>query len=185
MSPAAQTRRVQRVAERWPVVHLESEIPDVTSVTVDGLVHHPRVLSLRDLVALDGGEHVLDLHCVWGWSKPGVRWTGVPLAAVLAITGIDCGGDPYVTVSSASDTYSSCLPLHDAARGILAWARDGSLLPDEHGGPMRYLAPVEYWAYKGVKWANRVTVVDRFCAGFWETRLPDPVGRIPEEVELP
>ena len=49
----------------------------------------------------------------------------------------------------------------------------------------RYLAPVEYWAYKGVKWANRVTVVDRFCAGFWESRLPDPVGRIPEEVELP
>lgn len=179
------TRRVQRVAERWPVVHLEAEIPAVTAVTVDGLVRHPRVLSVRDLAALGGAEHVVDLHCVWGWSKPSVCWTGVPLAVVLDVAGLDCGGEPFVIVSSASDTYSSCLPLRDAARGILAWARDGCLLPEEHGGPLRYVAPDDYWAYKGVKWASGVTVVDRFVPGFWESRLADPVGRIPEEVELP
>jgi DMSO/TMAO reductase YedYZ molybdopterin-dependent catalytic subunit len=185
MSPAAPTRRVQRVAEQWPVVHLESEIPDVTSLTVDGLVQHPRTLSLRDVAAIGPSDHVVDLHCVWGWSKPNVVWTGLPLAAVLELAGSDCGGDPHVIVSSASDTYSSCLPLQDGARGILAWARDGSLLSGAHGGPLRYLAPHGYWAYKGVKWATRVTVVDRFVPGFWESRLDDPMGRITEEVELP
>ncbi len=183
--PAAETHRVQRVVEQWPVVHLESEIPAVTAVTLDGLVRHPRLLSLRDLAALGGGEHAVDLHCVWGWSKPGVPWTGVRLAAVLDAAGPDCGGEPFVIVSSASDTYSSCLPLSDAARGILAWGREGHMLPDEHGGPLRYVAPDGYWAYKGVKWANRVTVVDHFRPGFWESKLADPVGCIPEEVELP
>jgi len=45
--------------------------------------------------------------------------------------------------------------------------------------------PPELWAYKGVKWASRVTVGDRFTPGFWESRIGDPVGTIPEEVVLP
>jgi DMSO/TMAO reductase YedYZ molybdopterin-dependent catalytic subunit len=91
----------------------------------------------------------------------------------------------WLTVYAASGSYSSCLPLADAAHGFLAWARDGRQLTPEAGGPLRYLPPSGYWAYKGVKWATRVTVVDRFVPGFWEARVADPLGRIPTEVELP
>jgi DMSO/TMAO reductase YedYZ molybdopterin-dependent catalytic subunit len=177
-------RRVHRVAEQWPVVHLESEIPSVRGLTVDGLVRHPRSLSLEELAALGEGEHVVDVHCVWGWSKPRVPWMGVPLATVLDLAVPDCGGETYVIVHSASGTYSSCLPIADAARGILAWARDGAPLAPEHGGPLRYVGPADHWGYKGVKWAAGVAVVDHFVPGFWEGRLEDPVGRIPDDVEV-
>jgi DMSO/TMAO reductase YedYZ molybdopterin-dependent catalytic subunit len=179
------TRRVQRVTDGWPVVHLEAEIPDWPGLLVEGLVRHPRALSLADLHALGAATHVADFHCVWGWSRRGVTWEGVSLAAVLDLAGVERAGDAHVTVTSASDTYSACLTVAEAARGFLAWARDGETLAPVHGGPLRYVSPPDYWAYKDVKWATRVTVRDGFRSGFWEAKVADPVGRIPEhEVQL-
>lgn len=178
----AGARRVQRVPSQWPVLHLEAEVPAWTRLLVDGLVRHPRSFDLVTLQALGAEQVVMDLHCVWGWSRPGVRWEGTLLRCLLEV--VEPQGE-WVRVEAASGAYSSCLPLTDAARGVLAWGRDGAPLAPEAGGPLRFVAPPEYWAYKGVKWAARVTVLDRFVAGFWESRVADPMGRIPEEVELP
>ena len=170
--------RVQRVAESWPVLHLESEIPVVDSLTVDGSVRHPRTFSLDSLRALDDVERRIGVHCVWGWSRPDASWTGVDLGLLLSI--VDPEGS-WVTISSASGVYSACLPIEDAAAGVLAWARDGDALDEASGGPLRFVPPSTYWAYKGVKWATRVTVTDRFRAGPWEALVADPLGRIPKE----
>lgn len=176
-------RRVQRVPETWPVVHLEGDLPAAAAaVIVDGLVAQPVRLDLGSLGALGTRVLGVPVHCVWGWSRPDAVWEGVLLADVLDLA-VPLG--EFVTVHSASGTYSSCLPLTDAARGVLAWARDGETLPVEAGGPLRFVGPADHWAYKHVKWAHRITVGDRFVAGFWESKVADPVGRIPEEVELP
>jgi DMSO/TMAO reductase YedYZ molybdopterin-dependent catalytic subunit len=45
--------------------------------------------------------------------------------------------------------------------------------------------PPDYWAYKGVKWVASITITDHFQAGFWESKVADPIGRIPPDVELP
>ena len=175
--------RVQRVPEQWPVVHLESQIPKWTHLVVDGHVAHARRFALADLAALGPEEREIDFHCVWGWSRPAVRWTGVGVDRLLTLVG---ARDGYVTVDAASDEYSACLPFDDAARGFLAWARDGEPLAAEEGGPLRFVPPPELWGYKGVKWAQRLTLGDRFVPGFWESRIGDPVGVIPhEEVVLP
>jgi len=175
--------RVQRVPEQWPIVHLESEIPAWSHLAVDGHVAHSRRLTLDDLALLGVEEREIDFHCVWGWSRPAVRWTGVGVGRVLALAGVQ---GSHVTVQAASDEYSACLPVEDAARGFLAWARDGEPLVPEEGGPLRFVPPPELWGYKGVKWAQRLTVSDRFVPGFWESRIGDPVGRIPrDEVVLP
>ena len=174
--------RVQRVPEAWPVVHLESVIPEWDHVAVDGHVAHARRFTLADLAALDTEERVIDFHCVWGWSRPQERWTGIGLDRVLSVVG---ASGSFVTVHSASDQYSACLPVEDARRGFLAWQRDGEPLAAVEGGPVRFVPPPELWGYKGVKWADRVSVGDRFVAGFWESRIGDPVGRIPSEVVLP
>jgi DMSO/TMAO reductase YedYZ molybdopterin-dependent catalytic subunit len=175
--------RVQRVPEVWPIVHLESELPEWQHVAVDGHVAHARVFTLADLAALGTEERAIDFHCVWGWSRPAVRWTGVGLDRVLDVVGVQ---GTHVTVHAASDEYSACLPVEDAARGFLAWARDGDALARDEGGPLRFVPPAELWGYKGVKWAQRLTVGDRFVPGFWESRIGDPVGRIPrDEVVLP
>jgi DMSO/TMAO reductase YedYZ molybdopterin-dependent catalytic subunit len=174
--------RVQRVPARWPVVHLEPEIPEWNDLTLEGHVAHARRFTLNDLAVLGSEERVIDFHCVWGWSRPQELWTGVGLDRVLELVGAT---GSHVTVHSASDEYSACLPIEDARRGFLAWARDGARLQDVEGGPLRFLPPPELWGYKGVKWADRARVGDRFVAGFWEVRIGDPVGRIPSDVVLP
>lgn len=175
-------RRVQRVPSEWPLLHLEDEVPAWDGLVVDGLVRHPRRFTLTVLEALGVEERAVPVHCVWGWSRPEAVWDGVGVDRVLDVVE-PLGG--WVTVQAASRVYSSCLPVADAGRGMLAWARRGEPLPPELGGPLRFLPPPDYWAYKSVKWAARLTVDDGFRPGFWEARVADPVGRIPAEVELP
>lgn len=181
MARRSPTKRVQRIPEAWPVLHLENAVPRWDGLVVDGRVRHPHRLDAAALRALGAHERAIPVHCVWGWSRP-ATWTGVPMAAVLDAAG-PLGG--WVIVRAASGTYSSCLPVADAAAGFLAWARDGEDLADDAGGPVRFVPPPTYWAYKGVKWAARVTVGDRFVPGFWEIKVADPLGRIPDDVELP
>jgi DMSO/TMAO reductase YedYZ molybdopterin-dependent catalytic subunit len=148
-------------------------------MVVDGAVRHPRRFTLADLAALGECEVGIAVHCVWGWSRPDTRWVGVPAAAVLDL--VEPEGE-WATVTAASDAYSACLPIDDVARGMFAWERDGQALAPEAGGPLRFVPPADYWAYKGVKWAARMTVGDTFRPGHWEARVADPLGRIPEEV---
>lgn len=176
--------RVQRVPSDWPLVHLEAGAPNVEAFTITGLVRHRLRLSLAELVSLGEEEREIPTHCVWGWSRPRVSWRGVSLAEVLALT------EPLPTathavVTAASGVYSSCLPLDDVREGFLARGRDGEALCAEAGGPLRFVAPPTYWAYKHVKWATQVELVDRFSPGPWELKVADPLGRIPEDVRLP
>ncbi len=91
----------------------------------------------------------------------------------------------FVVVGSASDSYSACLAIGDARCGFLAWRRDGAELDADAGGPLRFVGPEDHWGYKGVKWAARVSVCDDFRPGFWEQRVENPRGRIPETIDLP
>jgi DMSO/TMAO reductase YedYZ molybdopterin-dependent catalytic subunit len=173
---------VQLVPESWPTLHLEASIPAWDGLRVGGLVARRATFDLAALQRLGADETGLAVHCVWGWSRTDSSWTGVRLGRLLDEAG-PLGS--WVTVHSASGEYSSCLPRADAARGLLAWARDGVPLAPQAGGPLRFLPPDDYWAYKGVKWAARVGVRDRFVPGPWECRVADPLGRIPADVELP
>ena len=177
-------RRVQRVPEVWPVLHLEAALPVWSNLTVGGLVRSSAELDLAAIRDLGPVQLQLAIHCVWGWSRPEVTWEGVPLGRLLETVDPDPSAT-HAVIESASGSYSSCLSLEDAASGVLAWARDGEALSPEAGGPLRYVGPSTYWGYKGVKWAARVRLTDRFEAGFWESKVEDPLGCIPEEVELP
>lgn len=179
LSGAGPLARVQRTAETWPTLHLEAEVPEFDTLAIDGAVRHPRRFRVDELRSLGEEERAIALHCVWGWSRPDATWTGLDMGLLLSL--VEPEGD-WVTVSAASGVYSACLPRSDAERGVLAWARDGEPLEPMAGGPLRFVPPAHYWAYKGVKWAARITVSHHFRAGPWESRVADPMGRIPEEV---
>lgn len=161
------------IPEAWPIVHLEKEIPQWNGLVVTGAVTHRRRFSLEDLKSLGESEFRAPLHCVWGWSRPSETWRGVSMAALFRLV---VPLAHYVTVESASGVYSSCLPVEKAARGWLVWHRGGSPLAPIEGGPIRFLQPPGFWAYKGVKWAAKVIVHDEFRPGFWESRVADPMG---------
>jgi DMSO/TMAO reductase YedYZ molybdopterin-dependent catalytic subunit len=77
---------VQRLVSRLPPVHLEAELPGPDprwTLRVGGLVERPLELSLEELRHLPHADWVMDLHCVWGWSRRGCRWTGVELETLL------------------------------------------------------------------------------------------------------
>lgn len=119
---------------------------------------------------------------MWGRSRPEPIWEGVELGRLLELVGAK--GD-WVRVTAASGAYSSCLPVAAADRGVLAWARDGADLRGQEGGPLWFVGPPEYWPMRSVKWAARITVVGELRPALWESRVTDPVGRIPDQVKLP
>lgn len=76
-------------------------------------------LTLDELQALGAEERHIGLHCTTG-PRPEATFTGVGLDRVL-----DGVGGTTVTVHSSDDDYTLTVPLDEARRGFLAWAKDG------------------------------------------------------------
>jgi DMSO/TMAO reductase YedYZ molybdopterin-dependent catalytic subunit len=126
-------------------------------------------------------RRVWDLHCVWGWTRLGLVWEGVPAARVIDFAH-PLPEARFVMVTAAGNGYTSCFPLNRARRSLLAWRLDGADLTPEHGGPLRLVPPPTKWGYKGVKWVSRLTLIEEFTPGFWESLVGDPQGDIPRDV---
>ena len=175
--------RVQRIIDgEVPVLHLERSVPTGTwPLVVDGLVERGFELEFDELPRLGERVRYIDLHCVWGWSSPGGRWRGIHIGDMAALARPE-DAVTHVLVSARSSPYASCFTLAEAFDGVLAWELDGSPLPPERGGPLRFVPPSSKWAYKAVKWVERITFLDAFRPGSWEERVGDPVGTVPWDV---
>ena len=174
--------RVQRPTDDLPILHLEREIPAAGwELAVDGPVAEPASWSLDAIRAMAPERRVWDLHCVWGWTRLGLAWEGVPAARVIDFAH-PLPAARFVMVTAAGNGYTSCFPLNRARRSLLAWRLDGADLTPEHGGPLRLVPPPTKWGYKGVKWVGRLTLIEEFTPGLWESLVGDPHGDIPPDV---
>jgi DMSO/TMAO reductase YedYZ molybdopterin-dependent catalytic subunit len=175
--------RVQRLVDELRPVHLEAEVPvrDAWTLSIDGLVDYVVELDLEGLRMLGLEERTVDFHCVWGWSRRGTRWRGVPLDAVLDLAAPRSDAR-YVTFAAHDSPYASCIPFEDARQGLLALEVAGEPLPPLHGGPLRYVPPAHLWGYKGVKWLGSIVLRRELVPGFWEEKVGDVEGRIPEAI---
>ena len=70
---------------------------------------------------------------------------------------------------SAENPYDDYLQLDQVALPdvMLAYEMDGQPLAQEHGAPVRVVIP-DMYGYKNVKWVDRITLVPRPGAGYWE-----------------
>jgi len=161
------------VRSGWRIYSVTS-IPRVDrstwQLTIDGLVERPLQLSYEKLRALPRAEQVADFHCVTGWSVPRVHWAGVRFRDLLA------AARPRSTATalgffSADGAYSDALSLEQAhlPDAMLAYEMDGEPLTRPHGAPVRVVIP-EMYGYKGVKWVNKITLLDQPFDGYWENR---------------
>jgi DMSO/TMAO reductase YedYZ molybdopterin-dependent catalytic subunit len=174
--------RVQRRTEEFPILHLEPEIPAPGwDLVVDGLVADPMSWSFGAIRRMASERRVWDLHCVWGWTRVGLAWEGIAAGRMIDAAR-PLPEATHVMVTAEGNGYTSCFPLHRARRSLLAWGLDGAELSAAHGGPLRLVPPPTKWGYKGVKWVSRLTLIDAFTPGFWESLVGDPHGDIPREV---
>ena len=148
------------VGERAP----SEDIAD-WSLTLEGLVENPRRLTLAEYLTLEHRDLTFDIHCVTSWSRPGSRWTGVPLSD-LAEPASDAR---FVSFSSFSDRdHHTSLPLGYAmAHSWLVHLFEGEPLEVEHGGPVRVVTPGKYF-YKSIKWVRSIDFRAADRLGWWE-----------------
>ena len=153
------------------------------TLKVDGLVEQPAAFTLAQLRAMPSRTQITRHDCVEGWSAIG-KWTGVPLAQVLALAKpkpqaryvvFHCA-DSYGSGSNKTPYYES-IDMDDAyhAQTILAYGLNGKALPVTNGAPLR-LRVERQLGYKHAKFVARVELVEHYShigrgkGGYWEDR---------------
>ncbi len=176
-APSATTRdRVppgQIVTRNWPVLHAGSVpralTPASYTLELHGAVETPTTLSFADLLGLPQREISCDIHCVTSWSRLGMRWGGVPFAAIESLARPK--SDVQFVVMECEQGFTTSLPI-GALRDddvLVAHSADGQPLSADHGGPVRMLVPKRYF-YKSAKWLRGLRFVVEDEPGFWEVR---------------
>jgi DMSO/TMAO reductase YedYZ molybdopterin-dependent catalytic subunit len=164
----------QFATDNFSTLHHESksEMPtqwdiDNWKLTVDGNVEKKLSLSMTDLRRLPIVNLNSDFHCVTSWTRLDNKWKGVRVKDVLALAKPK---GKFVTQTAFSG-HTTSTPIDELLDDdvIIAWEQEGKPLTLEHGAPMRIVLPKKY-AYKGVKWLNKLTVTDKEELGFWEVR---------------
>lgn len=147
---------------------------------IGGLVKKPVSLTVDDLKKRRHKDVIATLECSGNSSSAGfagavgnVRWTGTPLAPLLAecspykraIEVVFFGADEKIEKIRDKDylqNFARALSTKDAARDdiILAWAMNGEPLSVSHGAPLRLVVP-GWFGIAWIKWLTRIELLDR------------------------
>ena len=143
---------------------------DTWKFTIDGLVERQVSFRWEDFVRLPRTVQVSDFHCVEGWSVFNITYEGLLVADLLRM----CGVNPearFVKFYSADGDFADTLSLEQAHMKdvMIVMLMDGKPIPRVLGGPARLIVPQMY-AYKAVKWVNRIELIDKPYLGYWEWR---------------
>ncbi len=156
---------------------------------IRGLVARPLEFALDALRALPSRTQVTRHDCVEGWSVIG-QWTGVPLAHLLGLAGVQAAARYAVfhcfdDLSNNGGRYYESVDLRDAMhpQTIAAYALNGAPLPVANGAPLRMRIERKL-GYKQPKYVHTIELVDSYAGmaggngGFWEDRGYDWYGGI-------
>lgn len=138
--------------------------------TIDGLVDKPAVWSWEQFLEMARTVQVSDFHCVTGWSVYRNTWEGIRLSELLRSAGVKTDAK-YVKFYSGDGVYTDSLSLEQAVMDdvLVAVLHDGKPIHRDYGGPVRLVVPKMY-AYKSVKWLNRIELINEAHIGYWEQR---------------
>lgn len=155
---------------KWPVLSLGASPVlerDRWLLSIDGAVERPYVLDWAGLMAAPQSDWSGDIHCVTRWSKFGMRWRGVSVAALLEQAGLK--PEAGFLMAHCYGGYTTNLPLSDVLEhpALVAYEADGVALERDHGGPARLLVPHLY-LWKSAKWLQRLEILSEDRLGFWE-----------------
>jgi len=147
---------------------------------ISGLVRKPLRLTLADIKARKRKTITATLECGGNGLGPGfmgaignIRWTGTPLADLLADCGplkraievVFFGADERtekIRDNEYPQNFARSLHISDARRDdlLLCYELNGEPLTKEHGAPLRLVVP-GWFGISWVKWLNRIELLDR------------------------
>ncbi len=160
------------------------------TVTVDGMVHNPKVFDLDEVLRLGPlEERVYRMRCVEGWSMV-IPWAGLPLARLLERVR-PMGDAKYVAFQTLLDPtrmpgqkravlhwpYVEGLRIDEAMHPLtlLAAGLYGRELPAQNGAPLRLVVPWKY-GFKGIKSIVKITLVSDRPPTTWNADAPSEYG---------
>ena len=146
---------------------------------IEGSVDKPIAFSFSEIQAFPKKTQVRNFICVEGWGLDNQKWEGVHLKEIFSKVKISPSAK-YVTFHATGGKYRDSLSIEEALEPdtMLAYkVNDKNLLP-ENGFPLRLIIPRMY-AYKGVKWVERIVLTEKQEAGYWEQRGYPVDGSIP------
>ncbi|HEY8908679.1 MAG TPA: molybdopterin-dependent oxidoreductase [Desulfosporosinus sp.] len=154
----------------YSVTTIPSFTNDNWSFTIDGLVEAPVTWTWEEFVALKRSVQVSNFHCVTGWSVYKNTWEGIPLKELLKKTRVKAQAR-VVKLYSGDGVYTDSLTLEQADLNdvMVALMHDGKPISNDLGGPVRLIMPQMY-AYKSLKWLNRIELIDENYIGYWGQR---------------
>ncbi len=141
------------------------------SLTIDGMVKHPRSWSFAELRQRPQTTMTATLECigntVGGDSIGTAEWKGVKLNHLLNEAEVD--PKSFDLVLRGADGYSDSVPASRALEDdvLLAVTMNGVPLPPDHGYPARVIVPGIY-GMKNVKWLTGLELVDYDYKGYWQ-----------------
>jgi DMSO/TMAO reductase YedYZ molybdopterin-dependent catalytic subunit len=153
------------------------------TLTVDGEVHTPLVLTLEQLKRFKHHTYALQIECGGngraGFNPPakGTQWTygaigcasytGVKMRDILHAAGLKSsavytgyyGTDPHLSGDPYKVSISRGTPISKALDGhtLIAWEMNGKPLPALHGFPLRVVTP-GWPGSTSIKWLKRIYV---------------------------
>jgi DMSO/TMAO reductase YedYZ molybdopterin-dependent catalytic subunit len=130
---------------------------DKYRLTVTGKVDEPLSLSYEEIKAMDAKRELVTLVCPGFFTDEG-NWTGVPIADLLDLAGVQPGAEQLRFVA-ADGNYTANLKIEDAlGEGMLvAYAFEDKPLAKVHGYPLRVVAK-DQQGNRWVKWLGRIEV---------------------------
>jgi DMSO/TMAO reductase YedYZ molybdopterin-dependent catalytic subunit len=164
----------QALTRKFPLVGEKdsSAVPPLPDwrLEVDGLIDPPFTLTWAEFQTHPQRELLTDIHCVTGWSQPAMRFTGLPLAELLAARGARVLPEArfvrFEAYSPRKHDTSVPVDLVLADTWLVSAFEEKPLTPG-HGGPLRTITPSRYF-YKGVKWVHRIEFLAEDRLGYWE-----------------
>ncbi len=147
--------------------------PDRHRLMIHGLVDRPLTFAMNDLVRFPSVTRTLFIECSGNsgheWKGPSGKtvqdthglmstseWTGVPLATVLAESGVKPDASWVLAEGSDAAAMTRSLPLTEVLKdALLCYAQNGEALRPEQGYPLRLVIP----GWEGntcIKWIRRL-----------------------------
>lgn len=186
VKPVAGTRPEFTPVEDFYRIDTNTRAPsidrDAWRLNIGGLVDRRRSLALSTIYALEPAHVFATLSCIS--NPPGgdlistTRWTGVSLAGLLPVLGVQPSAT-HLKITSA-DGFFEVVSLTTARadeRVMLAYAWDGVPLTIEHGFPLRLFVPGVY-GMKQPKWVVGMDAISQWEPGYWVQRGWDREGRV-------